>query len=53
MEINVDLKELLETVFLQIDAMKKVILTWAFCGELGTNDPEEEGAGINVENCSG
>lgn len=28
----------------QIDSMKKAILTRAFCGQLGTNDPAEESA---------
>lgn len=37
-------KEYAETVIEQIDTMKKAILTRAFRGELGTNDPEEESA---------
>lgn len=37
-------KEAAETVIDQIDTMKKAILSRAFRGELGTNDPEEESA---------
>lgn len=37
-------KEIAESVLEQIDTMKKAILTRAFCGELGTNDPAEESA---------
>lgn len=37
-------KEAAETVIDQIDTMKKAILARAFRGELGTNDPSEEGA---------
>ena len=33
-----------EAVLAQIDTMKKAILAQAFCGELGTNDPDEESA---------
>lgn len=35
-------KEAAEAVLAQIDTMKKAILTRAFRGELGTNDPNEE-----------
>ena len=37
-------KETAEQVIDQIDAMKKAILTRAFRGELGTNDPSDESA---------
>ena len=37
-------KEAAEAVLEQIDLMKKSILARAFRGELGTNDPSEEGA---------
>ncbi len=37
-------KEMAEAVLDQIEAMKKSILTRAFRGELGTNDPTEESA---------
>ena len=37
-------KEAAETVLDQIDTMKKSILSHAFRGELGTNDPAEESA---------
>lgn len=48
---NVDLKELLVAVFLKIDTMKKVILSWAFRRESGINDPEVEWG--DVENAVG
>lgn len=38
-------KSAAESVFDQIDTIKKVILARAFRGELGTNDPAEEWAG--------
>lgn len=38
-------KEAAEAVLSQIDTMKKAILTRAFRGELGSNDPVEEWAG--------
>lgn len=53
MNTNVDLKELLEAVFIQIDAMKKVILTWVFRGEPRTNDPEGEWAGEMLKIAAG
>ena len=39
-----DAKEVAESVIDQIDMMKKTILSRAFRGELGTNDPSEESA---------
>lgn len=37
-------KQLAAAVIEQIDKMKKAVLSRAFCGELGTNDPSEESA---------
>lgn len=42
-------KEASEAVLAQIDTMKKSILSRAFRGELGTNDPAEEWAGEMVK----
>ena len=36
--------DVLEQVVEQIDSIKKSILAKAFCGELGTNEPEDESA---------
>ena len=43
-EKELQIKESVEQVIVQIDTMKKSILARAFRGELGTNDPEEESA---------
>lgn len=42
-------KKVAEAVLSQIDTMRKAILTHAFRGELGTNDPAEEWAGEIVK----
>lgn len=44
LESELQTKELAESVLEQIDIIKKSILSRAFRGELGTNDPSEESA---------
>lgn len=44
LQVEKGCQETLEKTLVQIDGMKKSILTKAFRGELGTNNPDEEGA---------